>query len=52
MMAWGEVRLGDMKEQLRPERVEGRLIQAKLFPTEGEDELHDPLGDPPSASWW
>lgn len=51
LMKWGEARLRDMEEQLRPEQVEERLVEAKLFPAEGHNELHDPLGEPPTTGW-
>jgi len=51
MMAWGETQLRQMEEQLQADRIEGRLTEAKLFPGEGEDELHDPLGELPVPRW-
>ena len=52
MMAWGQARLCGLEKQLQREAVEGRLSEAKLFPADGEDELHDPLGEPPPIKWW
>lgn len=49
MMAWGETRLRRMEEQSQANRIEERLTEAKLFPIKGEDELHDPLGEPPAS---
>lgn len=44
MMAWGRTRLQQMEQQLQSDRIEERLSEAKLFPPDGADELHDPFG--------
>ncbi|MGX5775368.1 hypothetical protein [Methylorubrum zatmanii] len=52
MMAWGEERLRGMEKRLKLEWIEGGLTEAKLFPLQEQDELFDPLGEPPQSSYY
>ncbi|WP_133770246.1 hypothetical protein [Enterovirga rhinocerotis] len=52
MIDWGERRLASLEAQLDPLRIEETATNAKLFPSEEDDELFDPLGDPPDGHFW
>ena len=51
MLGWAEGQLFELEQGLRVEVIEKRLADAKLFPEIADDELHDPLGDPPNSIW-
>ncbi|MGJ4993742.1 hypothetical protein ACQR0Z_04950 [Bradyrhizobium sp. HKCCYLS3077] len=50
--AWLKDRLQTIENKLDPVMVERVLANQKLFPNPEEDELHDPLGDPPPRRWY
>lgn len=45
-------RLRTIEGRLDPAAVERALAEKKLFPSLEQDELHDPLGDPPPMRWY
>lgn len=50
--AWMQDRLRTVESKLDPAAVERALVEEKLFPNPDDDELHDPLGDPPPMRWY
>lgn len=49
--AWMYDRLKAIEGKLDPVAIERALAEKKLFPTNDEDELYDPLGDPEPTRW-
>lgn len=50
--AWMENRLRAIEGRLDLAAVERVLAEKKLFPSLEQDELHDPLGEPPPMRWY
>jgi hypothetical protein len=52
MVEWLVAKLDRLISSIDPADLERELSEKKLFPARDEDELHDPLGEPPSSRYW
>lgn len=53
MVGWVRARLDALQASVSADGIESQLIEQKLFPASGADELHDPLGEPPpKPKYW
>jgi hypothetical protein len=53
MVTWVTARLEALVISVSADGIDRQLTEKKLFPADGVDELHDPLGDPPEpTSYW
>jgi hypothetical protein len=50
LLLWSRAELANLENSLRPSSISEALRQSNLFPE--NDELHDPLGDPPPQRPW
>lgn len=47
MVGWVRARLDALQARVGADGIESQLVEQKLLPASGADELHDPLGEPP-----
>lgn len=53
MIEWVRARLDALQASVSADGIESQLVEQKLFPASGADELHDPLGEPPpKPKYW
>lgn len=53
MVGWVRARLDALQASVSADGIESQLVEQKLFPASGADELHDPLGEPPpKPKYW
>jgi hypothetical protein len=52
MVEWTQAKLEALVASVEAAGIEEQLTENKLFPEQGSDDLHDPLGDPEERYYW